>query len=948
MSEKRTVGVLLPMCRGYYFRGVLRGIHQVARANGARLIVIQTLPPLLDHDAVPVPGELVSYPQHSIDAWIVVQDAVTSGDARMLLQAGRPLVTIAGSHLGLPCLNVCTDDAAGALAAVRHLLDHGHRHIAFFGLLARRDLRRRHAGYLHAFHERGLEPDPGLLYLADTENDVSNVAAAMHRLLAADSPCTAVFAETDAIALAVLHAARAFGRRVPEDLAVVGFGDAPPARHSTPALTTVRQHPDTLGRTAASLLLAQLVGNSANAGVSSLDAPLILRGSCGCREPAGSGRRAGTPRAVRPAREEPLAQELAAALLAPDPLPPQGQSGSLWPALTAIAAGLEAAATGDVLPPEALLAEAWQVAGGCAADADALDRVLAVLEQAATIARQHNTARKRIAAYLRQARLYCLRAAGAVAERRGEFIDDFIGRSSRLVGRLANLTGERLLDLAWLAHSPVRRGCLARWDEPGEDGRSRRLTVAGSYVRDGVPPVTPGSSWAADAFPPEELLTAPGVGEDDPVLVLPMRTAGNDWGVLALAGPGDGAGSGAIPETFDGLSQLAGYLSAALERNDLLRSLEAERQLLQTLLDAVPDYIYFKDRSSRLVRANKAHAAYVGLQSRAEEIGKTDFDFYPRDVAQVLYDAEQEMMRTRQPLIGVIEDHAAFAQRLCWIQATKVPVVRDGSVVGLVGISRDVTELKRAEEVLARQAAAAEELAELRSGFVATVSHELRSPLTAVVGYAELLEAQWRRLDDPDRLKMVHRIVTSANRQKRLIEELLLLSRLESGPVVAGPEPVVLDRLVRRAVEEIRTSYQGQAIDLAGPADLQVLADPDRALQILLNLIDNAAKYSPEGFPIHVSWSQNSAHADVRVRDFGAGVSERGRERLFTRFGRLPGSRIRAGRVGTGLGLYLARGLARAMLGEVELEATGPGGSTFRLSLPLAAGAQSAANVVQR
>jgi PAS domain S-box-containing protein len=511
-----------------------------------------------------------------------------------------------------------------------------------------------------------------------------------------------------------------------------------------------------------------------------------------------------------------------------------------------------------------------------------------------------------------------------------------------------NLTGERLLDLTWRAHSPVRRGCLARWDDPGESGRSRRLTVAGSYDRDGVPPVAPGSSWAADAFPPEEFLTALGMREDYPVLVLPVRTAGTDWGVLALAGPGDSARSWPIAETLAGLSLLAGYLSSALERNDLLRSLEAERQLLQTLLDAVPDYIYFKDRSSRLVRANKAHAAYVGLQSQAEGIGKTDFDFYPQDVAQALHDAEQEMMRTGQPLIGVIEDHSAVAQRPCWIQATKVPIVRDGSVVGLVGISRDITELKRAEGVLARQAAAAEELAELRSSFVATVSHELRSPLTAIVGYAELLEAQWRRLDDPDRLKMIHRIVTSANRQQRLIEELILLSRLESGPVVAVPEPVMLDRLVRRAVEEIRTSFQGQAFDLTGPADLLVLADPDRALQILLNLIDNAAKYSPEGFPIHVSLSQNSAQADVRVRDFGAGVSERGRERLFTRFGRLPGSRIRAGRVGTGLGLYLARGFARAMRGEVDLESTGLGGSTFRLSLPLAAGAESAAEDVRR
>jgi PAS domain S-box-containing protein len=433
------------------------------------------------------------------------------------------------------------------------------------------------------------------------------------------------------------------------------------------------------------------------------------------------------------------------------------------------------------------------------------------------------------------------------------------------------------------------------------------------------------------------------------VLILPMATAGVAWGLLALACPGDGRAWWQVAEALDGLSQLAGHVAAALERQELLLSLEAERQLLQTLLDTVPDHIYFKDRRSRIVRANNAHAAYLGLPGPAEEIGKTDFDFYPPDAAQALYDAEQEMMRTGKPRVGVVEDHSVFAGRPCWIQATKVPIVQHDRVMGLVGISRDITDLKRAEEVLARQAAAAEELAQLRSSFVATVSHELRSPLTAIVGYAELLEAQWIRLDDAARLKMIRSIVVSANRQKHLVEELLLLSRLDLGAVTAAsPEPIDLGRVVRRAADEIRTSYQGQVIALESPTEVLVLADPDRTVQILLNLIDNAAKYSPEGSPVHVNWSQNSAHAIVRVRDFGAGVSEQGRERLFTRFGRLPGSRIRAGRVGTGLGLYLARGFARAMHGDVELEATGPGGSTFRLSLPLAAGAATTPEDVQR
>jgi PAS domain S-box-containing protein len=382
--------------------------------------------------------------------------------------------------------------------------------------------------------------------------------------------------------------------------------------------------------------------------------------------------------------------------------------------------------------------------------------------------------------------------------------------------------------------------------------------------------------------------------------------------------------------------QFAVVFTDVTERVRAEEALRESEQLLQTLLDTMPDHIYFKDRQSRVIRANKAQAAYLGYADPAEELGKTDFDFYPRAVAQRFYDLEQETMRTGQSLVGTLEDHAAFANRSCWIQSTKVPIMREGRVVGLVGISRDLTELKHAEEVLAHQAAVADDLARLRSDFVATVSHELRSPLTAIIGYAELLEAQWGRLEDPNRLKMIHRIVGSANRQKRLVEELLLLGRLELGTIVAKIEPVALGSLVSRAAEDIRASYQGQGIDLQGPAQLAVLADPDRALQILLNLLDNAAKYSAEGEPMHVHWMREGAQAVVRVRDFGSGISEEGRQQLFTRFGRVPGSRVRAGHVGTGLGLYLARTFAQAMNGDVELESTSPKGSTFRLTLPVA------------
>ena len=237
------------------------------------------------------------------------------------------------------------------------------------------------------------------------------------------------------------------------------------------------------------------------------------------------------------------------------------------------------------------------------------------------------------------------------------------------------------------------------------------------------------------------------------------------------------------------------------------------------------------------------------------------------------------------------------------------------------------------------RAAAAQELARLRSEFVATVSHEMRTPLTAIVGFGELLEARWDATGDAQRRETVGKMVGSARRQQRLVEDLLLLSRLEGRALEVRRAPVPVGPLVGRASEEVRLSYPGQGVDLSGPPGLLVLAAADQAVQVLANLIDNAAKYSPEGSPVAAGWRPEGEWAAIRVRDWGTGIPDAHRNVLFTRFGRVPGSRIRAGHVGTGLGLYLSRQLAEAMGGTLDLESTGPQGSTFTLRLPLAADA---------
>jgi signal transduction histidine kinase len=199
-----------------------------------------------------------------------------------------------------------------------------------------------------------------------------------------------------------------------------------------------------------------------------------------------------------------------------------------------------------------------------------------------------------------------------------------------------------------------------------------------------------------------------------------------------------------------------------------------------------------------------------------------------------------------------------------------------------------------------------------------------------------LLQKRWTRLDEDKRLEAISRIAHAAQRQLRLVEDLLLLNRLDNETLVSESQPTAIAPLVQQAAEEVTASYREQQIALNGPSDVTVQADPLRFLQIVANMLDNAAKYSPEGSAVRAYWGVEGTTAVLRVQDRGSGIPEQDHEYLFKRFGRVPDSRMRSGHVGTGLGLYLGRQLARAMGGDLDLEETSPEGSIFRLNLPTA------------
>ncbi|HVA89264.1 MAG TPA: PAS domain S-box protein [Chloroflexota bacterium] len=384
----------------------------------------------------------------------------------------------------------------------------------------------------------------------------------------------------------------------------------------------------------------------------------------------------------------------------------------------------------------------------------------------------------------------------------------------------------------------------------------------------------------------------------------------------------------------DAEGRITGLIGVAVDITEQVRAnqfLQTSEQSFRSLVDHAPVGICIVGATGLVEAINPAFRSLLGAEDE-DMLGQALEKCFPSISSLPPIDEPAERAEVE---VRALDGRA----HTCVI--TVAPISGTGGEAKRAVFLIDVTEQARARRQSEQARAAAEQLAQLRSDFVAAVSHELRTPLTAIVGYAELLQAHWNTIDDARRLEQINRIVLSANRQQQLVEDLLLLSRAEAEAPIHQMEAVNLTRVMERAAMEVRGAYGEQQIVLDGPETIRVLVEQSQAVQILVNLLDNAAKYSSEGSPITVSWREEFPLASVLVRDHGPGIPERGRAQLFTRFGRIPGSRIRSGRVGTGLGLYIARRLAEAMGGSLDLAETGPEGSTFQLYLPIAGGCET-------
>ncbi|WP_437278642.1 substrate-binding domain-containing protein [Sorangium sp. So ce375] len=556
-----TLGIVAPFLSGAFWGPILIGIHESAQRRGIRTLVLRGTP-----SEVRAP----SLAREQVDGWIVV---IEFGGLEELARAGVPFITLGARPAEIPCPAVLPDNHGGIRSAVLHLIEHGHRRIAFVGNLAAYDVRERRDAYESTLAEAGIPFDPALVIPCDN-NMYSGGRDAAPALLAQLPSCTAAVFGTDKNALGMMSELKAAGVRIPEDFAIIGFDDVVEAQSADPPLTTVRQRFEMMGTAACDLLASMIAGEPfPPEGVRTANA-LVLRSSCGCSRVQNFLESEGA--ASQEDTRATLARQMVELLLLPRPLPPDTPPTAVWPAVTRVVDMYFSALQGAAPVPAAELERAYRQAIAVTPDLGSLLSTARLMDQLPERRGMSldAAARRRAQDFVELARLASARAR-LDAETHAVHQLGVLARTNYDVSfALLGGTQQEYRSLSWLETTTMVWGCLALWDDPAE---RTGLVVVGAYSRDGsaVPPN--GSRYGLEAFPPAEMLPRSATDGTYTVLLLPIRSVERDWGILVLIGPAVVAMTG-----DEGTVAIWGtLLGAALERDALLESLSTKHADLQ-------------------------------------------------------------------------------------------------------------------------------------------------------------------------------------------------------------------------------------------------------------------------------------------------------------------------------------------------------------------------------
>ena len=372
--------------------------------------------------------------------------------------------------------------------------------------------------------------------------------------------------------------------------------------------------------------------------------------------------------------------------------------------------------------------------------------------------------------------------------------------------------------------------------------------------------------------------------------------------------------------------EIEGFQGMARDITDRVNAqaeLRAERDFVSAILDMAPLLVTVMDQDSRLVRFNRACEMLTGIPAD-QVLGKLFWE--------LPFLLEEDRVGMRERIAGYAESNETTTVDRVWIDHTGARRMiewavaplrnREGHSAFVIAIGTDVTITR--------------ELERLKSQFVSMVSHELRTPLTSIRASMQLLVAEdMTGSEDADQLVRV--ALANANRLIRIVNDNLDMSKIEAGEMMLAIKRTPLSTIVEDSVRTVEGFARNTGLTISAPqgGTAEVLADPDRTVQVLVNLLSNAIKHAPEGSTVEVSVEREDGMMAVAIRDHGPGIPAHKVNAIFEPFTQLDGSDTRR-IAGTGLGLTIARALAEKQGGAVRVASREGEGATFTLTIPIA------------